>query len=106
MTQTNLEITRSARFFSSLLEVLNSFNDWPNLVYNGGAIGDLGVAPGISVQTSPQQELTSEMDAHITKPLAVAITGPGTLQIPPGASTVLTFSVTNQGTQQDTYIVA
>ncbi len=85
------------------LEDLNSFNDWPHLAYNGGAIGQSGLAPSQPTQTVPQPELTLEMDAHIAKLLDVSVSAPGSLQITPGASTVLVFTITNQGVLSDTY---
>jgi len=63
------------------LDTLTSFNDWPHLVYNGGAIGALGLAASFPTQTASQQELTQEMDSHLTKLLGVAVAGSGTLEI-------------------------
>jgi hypothetical protein len=43
--------------------VLTSYNDWPNLVFNGGAIGELGLASSLPEQTAAQDEVTPTIDS-------------------------------------------
>lgn len=83
--------------------VLTSYNDWPNLVFNGGAIGELGLASSLPEQTAAQDEVTPTIDSQITKPLKVTLASPGITQMLPGGSGNLTFTITNGGTQNDTY---
>jgi hypothetical protein len=83
--------------------VLTTFNDWPNLVFNGGAIGGLGIALTPPVQTPIQPEVSPTIDSQITKPLKVMVASPGATQMLAGGSADLMFTITNGGTQNDSY---
>ena len=85
---------------------LTSYNDWPNLVYMGGAIGGLGLSLTPPAATPIMQELTTTMDAQIPKEYKVIVSVPGAAQLPPGGSIDLKFSVSNAGTKSDTYALA
>ncbi|HET9282043.1 MAG TPA: hypothetical protein VFR24_08790 [Candidatus Angelobacter sp.] len=85
------------------LTVLSSFNDWPHLVFNGGAIGELGLASQLPTQTPGQDEVTPSIDAQTSKPLKVTVASPGITQRPAGSSVDLVFTVSNSGTQGDKY---
>ena len=83
--------------------ILSTFNDWPSLVFTGGSIGGLGLSVAPPSQTPVIQEINPTIDATITKPLMVAVSSPGTTQVLAGASVDLTFTITNTGTQADSY---
>jgi hypothetical protein len=83
--------------------VLTTFNDWSHLVYNGGSLGELGFSANLPALTTVQQEVNPTIDAQITKPLAVAITGGGAPQVLPGSNITLTFTVMNRGANNDSY---
>jgi len=87
----------------SILSVLNSFNDWPNLVYTGGAIGGLGAGIGLPSVTPYQPEITPQLDSQITKIFLVRVTGRGIIPIAPGSSLNLNYTVINGGINPDTY---
>jgi hypothetical protein len=83
--------------------VLPGYNDWANLVFNGGSVGELGIAVSLPEDTPVQQEVTPAIDAQITKPLRVMVASPGVTQLPAGGSADLTFTITNEGSQHDSY---
>ena len=85
-----------------IIGLLNGFNDWPNLVFSGGSIGQLGdsVLPS---QTPGGNEVTPAIDSEFPQPVKVSVAGPGLVPTPPGSSLDLTFTVSNGGTQNDTY---
>jgi hypothetical protein len=82
--------------------LLTGFDDWPTLVFRGGAIGQLGASSPPS-RTSDANEITPEIDARITKPLKVIVASPSAAKASPGSSVDLSFAVTNAGTNNDTY---
>jgi len=83
--------------------VLTTFNDWPNLVFNGGAIGGLGIALTPPAQTPVLDEVSPTIDSQITKPLNVIVASPGVTQMLAGGSADFIFTITNGGTQDDSY---
>jgi len=85
------------------LTSLTSFNDWPHLVFNGGSIGELGLASLLPSLTPGQNEVTPSIDAQTTKPLKVSVASPGITQRPAGESVDLVFTVTNSGSKNDSY---
>ena len=82
---------------------LTSFNDWPNLVYNGGGVGGLGLTLNPPQQTSATPEVSPTIDAQITRPLQVMVSSPGITRMFAGSSTTLSFAISNSGTVNDTY---
>jgi uncharacterized membrane protein len=58
-----------------------------------------------SAPETEQNELTREIDSQITKPLRVTVASPGITQLFAGGSADLTFTITNGGTQNDTYLL-
>jgi uncharacterized protein (TIGR03437 family) len=82
---------------------LTTFNDWPNLVYNGGGVGGLGLALNPPQTTSATPEVSPTIDSQITKPLQVMVSSPGVTRMFAGTSTTLTFTISNSGTINDTY---
>ncbi len=83
--------------------VLTTYNDWPNLVFTGGAIGGLGLSLTPPALTLIQQELTPALDARTPKPYKVMVSAQGSAQAFPGQSTTLSFTVANKGTKSDVY---
>ena len=84
--------------------VLTSYNDWANLIFKGGSVGQLGA--GIPQPDTPFDEideLTFEEASHQTNPLLVSVASPGSVNIPAGGSGDVTFTVKNIGTQNDSY---
>jgi len=80
---------------------LTGFNDWANLVFTGGSIGQAGAPPSLPVQT-PAQELNITQDGKLTRLHGVGLVGPGNTSLSPGGSITLIFTVTNKGTLSDT----
>ncbi len=84
--------------------VLRSYNDWANLVFTGGAIGQPGAELELPMETEVE-EITQEEDAQLTTFYKVAVTAPGHATVLPGSTVVYTFTVTNLGIKADTYTV-
>lgn len=83
--------------------VLGTANNWPNIVYAGGAIGGLGLSVSQPLQTTVDPEISPAIDRTISKPLRVAVASPGAGNIIPGATLNVPFTITNTGIQSDTY---
>jgi len=83
--------------------VLGTYNDWANIVFNGGSVGELGLSSALPTVITAQNEVTPAIDATITKPLGVMVSSPGVLQLPAGGSADLIFTITNTGTTDDSY---
>jgi hypothetical protein len=84
--------------------ILRSYNDWANLVFTGGAIGQPGAEPELPMETEVE-EITQEEDAELTTHYKVAVTAPSNAATLPGSTVVYTFTVTNLGINADTYTV-
>lgn len=86
-------------------DVYASVQEWPLLVFGGGAIA--GNAAGITI---PMQTSFDEIDgdrASLNVPAyGVAISGMSTLLSPPGSTTSLHFVVKNTGSTADSYNLA
>ena len=76
--------------------------EWPNVVFNGGAIGGLGVSVSQATQT-PADEVDQVTDSTIPNPTGVTVAGPGATQVLAGGSATLVYTVTNIGSQADSY---
>lgn len=85
------------------LSILQGFNDWQNLRFDGGAIGKLGQIVVLPAETH-DREITIDEDLRIPTPLAVDVQGPGDLFVAPGAKAMYRFVISNQGAQADTYV--
>ncbi len=83
---------------------LGSYNDWANLVFTGGAIGQPGAEPELPMETEVE-ETSQEEDAQLTTLYKVSVTAPGNAAVLPGSTVVYTFTVTNLGINADTYTV-
>jgi len=88
---------------ADVLGTLSSSVDWSHLVFDGGAIGDLGERLPQSSAVEVQQELTPDDEAAIPHPFDVQVTCPGITSVPAGGNTTLRFSVGNTGLEADTY---
>jgi hypothetical protein len=89
----------------SARSVLGSYNDWANLVFTGGAIGQPGAVPVLPTQTEVA-EITKEQDSQLTT-LHNVIVGPSSsASALPGSSVAYTFEISNTGINADTYSVA
>jgi len=84
---------------------LIGFDDWANMVFTGGSIGQAGAPPPLPPQT-PVQELSVTQDSLLTTVHGVGVVGPGTTSLPPGGSIALTFTVTNKGSVSDTFSIS
>ncbi len=84
--------------------ILRSYNDWNNLVFTGGAIGQPGAEPDLPMATEVE-ELTQEEDAELTTDYKVAVVAPGNTTLLPGSTAIYTFTITNLGVKADTYTV-
>ena len=83
-------------------DLLIGSEDWSHLIYTGGAIGGLLVlpAPPTSVPSNTERAIP-----NFPTPFMVQVASPGLVRVVPGADFNLTFTVTNTGTQTDTYIL-
>jgi hypothetical protein len=86
------------------LSTLRSYNDWPNLVFTGGAIGQPGADPELPEETEAE-EITEEEDAVLTTVYGVSVVPSGDVTILPDGTAVHVFVVTNLGENDDTYTV-
>ena len=84
---------------------LIGFDDWFNLQYAGGSIGALGALPEIPDQTTVSREITQAEDSLLPSPYKVSIASSGNQTKAPGASTQVTFNLTNKGDNDDTYTI-
>jgi hypothetical protein len=84
---------------------LPSHNDWQNLVFTGGAIGQPGAQP-ILPQTTVVEEINQEEDATISAVYDVALVASQNVLLSPGVTSVLNLQVTNRGTAADTYTIS
>jgi hypothetical protein len=84
-------------------DVLESYNDWANLVFSGGAIGRQGA--GVTALSSGPElvELTQEQDAEITGLYGVAVAGSGNIAVLPESTVPISFTLANAGLNTDTY---
>ncbi len=85
--------------------ILRGYNDWSNLVFTGGAIGQPGAQPDLPSETEVI-EMTKEQDAKLLTPYRVGISTSGNVILKPGDSLVHTISVTNLGEKYDTYTLS
>jgi hypothetical protein len=82
------------------LSELTGYEDWPNLVYDGGEVGltDSSTAEQLSIQAEQEDELTFEEALKLEVPYALTMDiGLGTFTLAPGTSTTLPVTVTNRG---------
>ena len=86
-----------------LLILLPSYNDWVNLNFTGGSIGQPGAPP--PAKQTMAQEITQQQDAKITTVHGVAVAGPTRLALPLGGNANLAFALTNKGNIADTYVI-
>jgi hypothetical protein len=82
--------------------VLDGQNDWANLVYTGGAIGQPGAEPDLP-EESDLIEITSEENAEIPKLHAVFLRAPGNMTVPAPSTGMYTVTLSNVGIISDTY---
>ncbi|MBM7841571.1 choice-of-anchor L domain-containing protein [Herpetosiphon giganteus] len=88
------------------LETLKSFNDWDNLIYNGGAIGAPGSDRG-EIVTSRVDEVPAEELIHDDLPYMLSISGDSYKNVLPNTATVShTFTITNAGQLADSYTIS
>jgi hypothetical protein len=83
---------------------LRSYNDWANLVFTGGAIGQPGADPQLPEETEVD-EITYEQDVTLTAHYGVSVGSSGDLKLLTESTTAYTFTVTNLGVNTDTYTV-
>ena len=85
--------------------ILQSYNDWENLVFSGGGIGGLGAGLNLP-QATHRDALTFDVASQQANPYKIAVSGPPQLNTAPGASLQVTFTVDNLGSEADTYDLA
>jgi probable HAF family extracellular repeat protein len=81
-------------------DLLASSEDWSHLIYAGGAIGSLLLAPNppTSVPHSSEPPIP-----YFPSPYRVQVVSPGLAIVSPGISLNLTYTITNTGDQPDSY---
>jgi probable HAF family extracellular repeat protein len=95
--QANIALTDA----SPMQTVLSSYNDWPNLIYAGGTVGELGPLSPHAASTPSSAEPYMAPDP--LAPYVVEMISPGVAQALPGTTLNLTFTLVNAGQQPDTY---
>ena len=85
------------------LTTLTSFNDWPAVSFMGGGVGGLGLSLAPPALTVLVPESSPTIDAQVAKPLQVMVSGPGITRTFAGMSVNLPFTISNSGTQNDSY---
>jgi hypothetical protein len=88
----------------SSTNTLESYNDWANLNFVGGAIGATGIDPGLPLET-PVEEITQDEDALIISLYKVSIATSGNMVVPAGSTITHTFNISNLGSNPDTYTI-
>lgn len=88
----------------SQLTILSSYDDWDNLIFEGGAIGYTGTMPALPVATR-SDELTREESAQLTTPYQVALVSYNNVVVQPSSTVVYSVTVANLGVSTDTYTV-
>ena len=83
-----------------LYGVLTSYEDWSNLIYTGGGIGGLGISGGFG---GTLRDHETQVPINPGTPFDVQVVSPGLALVLPGTSLNLTYTITNTGTQPDTY---
>ena len=78
------------------------FEDWPALVFEGGAVGGLGVLFEPPAQ-SQAEELAIETGDALPRPFIVTARGPGLIALEVEAGTTIEYTVENVGESTDTY---
>jgi len=81
---------------------LTSYDDWDNLVFNGGSIGEMGIMY-IPPDESQVEELTKEEDDTLITSFGVSIDGQGVVHSGVGVSIIRPFTITNIGESDDNY---
>jgi probable HAF family extracellular repeat protein len=79
---------------------LISSNDWLNLIYAGGAIGGYDIVQNLPTSAPTSLELPFPV---YTEPYQVQLVSPGLGNVLPGNTLNLNYTLTNTGTQPDTY---
>jgi hypothetical protein len=82
--------------------ILKSYNDWENLVYDGGSIGGWGIAFHPLPEPS-DGELTAAENALISVHHGVEVYKPAVLFLAPGAAGLCKFIIKNTGHNPDDY---
>jgi hypothetical protein len=83
---------------------LRSYNDWANLVFTGGAIGQPGAEPLLPEETEVA-EITFEQDGTLTTQYGVSVGSSGSLELLSESTAVYIFTVTNLGANSDAYTI-
>jgi von Willebrand factor type A domain-containing protein/peptidase M66-like protein len=87
-------------------EKLVGHNDWDNIVFDGGAIGENGLD---ALPLEVDQDTLDELDRNAGDPIglkyAVDLTGPTVKSLKSGAVMSLNFSLKNQGEESGTYSI-
>ena len=106
-TETNIQADVNAQLAyppsgspTPVYQKLVSFDDWPRLIYAGGAIGASGV--GGSPPTG-HSDFEYQVPTNPSTPYQAQVVSPGFAQVLPGASLNLTYTITNTGLQPDKY---
>ena len=87
------------------LSTYGNSNNWTEIVYNGGAVGSLGEDVTLPIETEAE-EIDAETDALILTEYKVCITGAGVVTMAPGATQVLTYTLSNIGGLEDVYEIS
>jgi hypothetical protein len=87
------------------LQILNGFDDWANIVYNGGSVGHLGESTVLPTVTFANP-ITEEIDMLIPVDFKVCISGPGKVGLEVCQTGTHEYTITNTGDKPDTFDIA
>ncbi len=82
--------------------ILTGNEDWHRLRFSGGAISQRGLGAGLP-SGARDGEMTALLARENLSPVQVTVASPGLTQVLPGEEIDLTFTVSNVGTQSDSY---
>jgi hypothetical protein len=105
-TSVSVNINKSSGF-CGVLTVLGNTDNWAEIVFNGGAVGQLGERVELPIVIEDPEntlvDITEPEDAGIFTEIGVSVTGPYTVYLAPGKSLVYSYQVTNKGAVKDTF---
>lgn len=86
--------------------ILESHNDWPGLIFDGGSVGPINTLMAQVSSSSTlthEQELTYEEDNQIISLYEVGLAAPYEVDVRPSVASSFTITISNLGTNEDSY---
>ena len=96
-TSVAVDVNRDGR-----LTPLTSYDDWDNIIFDGGSVGHLGEVIELPTST-PSDELTEPEAKEFPVPFRVSLAGPGLVSLQACESNELEVTIANEGEVADVY---